>query len=94
MTGMIIDGLSWILIVCGSVLVVTGAIGLLRLPDVYARMHGVSIIDTLGGGLLLIGFMLQAGFSLVTLKLLFLLAIMFLIWPAISHALAQAAMTE
>jgi multicomponent Na+:H+ antiporter subunit G len=38
--------------------------------------------------------MLQAGFSLVALKLLFLLALLFYIGPVISHALARAALHE
>lgn len=92
MIGAVVDILSWILIVAGGGFIVVGALGLVRLPDMFSRMHGASLIDTSGGGLMLIGFMLQAGFSLVTLKLLFLLALMFMIGPVISHALAQAAL--
>jgi multicomponent Na+:H+ antiporter subunit G len=88
----LIDILSWILILAGGAFIVVGALGLVRLPDMFSRMHGASLIDTSGGGLMLIGFMLQAGFSLVALKLLFLLALMFMIGPVISHALAQAAL--
>ena len=94
MTAILIEALSWILILCGSALVVIGALGLVRMPDVYTRMHAASLIDTPGAGLLLAGFMLQAGFSLVTLKLLFLLGLFFYISPVITHALAQAALHE
>lgn len=92
MTEMILDILSWVLIVAGGGFIVVGAVGLVRLPDMFSRMHGSSLIDTSGAGLMLIGFMLQAGFSLVTLKLLFLLALLFMIGPVISHALAKAAL--
>lgn len=92
MTGTMIDVLSWVLIVAGGGFIVVGAIGLIRLPDMFSRMHGASLIDTSGAGLMVIGFMLQAGFSLVTLKLLFILALLFMIGPVISHALAQAAL--
>ena len=68
-----VDYLSWALLAGGSFFCVTGAIGLLRLPDFYTRLHGAGIIDTLGAGLILIGLMTQAGFSLVTVKLLFIL---------------------
>lgn len=86
--------LSWILILAGSAFVVVGAIGLVRMPDLFTRMQAASVIDTMGAGLMLAGFMLQAGFSLVTLKLLFLIGLLFYIGPVISHALAQAALHE
>jgi multicomponent Na+:H+ antiporter subunit G len=89
-----IDVASWILVGLGSFFTVAGAIGLVRMPDVYTRMHSVSVIDTLGIGLLLLGMMLQAGLSLVTLKLVFLLALVFFTWPVVTHALAQACMHE
>lgn len=94
MISMIIEAISWLLILSGSAFVLIGAIGLLRMPDLFTRMQAVSVIETLGAGLLLAGFMLQSGFSLVTLKLFFLLALLFYIGPVISHALAQAALHE
>lgn len=94
MTVVIVNVLSWILILAGSTFVVIGALGLVRMPDFYTRMHAASVTDTLGAGLLLGGLMLQAGLSLVMLKLLFLLALFFFIGPVVSHALAQAALHE
>jgi multicomponent Na+:H+ antiporter subunit G len=64
----------------------------MRLPDVYTRMHAASVIETLGAGALFAGLMLQAGFSQVTLKLLFILVLFFFTGPVITHALAQAAL--
>lgn len=90
----VIEALSWLLIACGSGFVVIGAIGMVRMPDFFTRMQAASVIDTMGAGLLLTGLMLQAGFSLVTLKLFFLIALLFYIGPVISHALAQAALHE
>jgi len=34
---------SWILILIGAFALVCGAIGVLRFPDVYTRMHAASI---------------------------------------------------
>ena len=82
------------LILAGSFFTVVGAIGLVRMPDVFTRMHAASVIDTLGVGFLIVGMMLQAGFGLVTLKLLFLLALFFFTGPVVTHALAQAACTR
>ena len=53
---------SWLLLCSGAALCIVGGIGLLRLPDVYSRMHGAGIIDTGGTALILIHFGLQRGF--------------------------------
>jgi multicomponent Na+:H+ antiporter subunit G len=89
-----IEILSWALILLGSFFTVAGAIGLVRMPDVFTRMHSLSVIDTAGVGFLFLGLMLQSGLSLVTLKLLFILALFFFAGPVITHALAQAALHE
>lgn len=92
MTPLVIDALSWVLIVAGSFFTVVGAVGLVRMPDVFTRMHAASVTDTLGAGLLITGMMIQAGLSLVTLKLLFIAALFFFTGPVITHALALAAL--
>lgn len=89
-----VDILSWALILAGSFFTVTGAIGMIRMPDLFTRMHALSVIDTAGVGFLVLGMALQAGLSLVTLKLLFLLVLFFFAGPVITHALAQAALHE
>lgn len=91
---LLIDIASGVLIAAGCFFILVGAIGLVRMPDVYTRSHGTSIIDTAGAGFLIMGLMLQAGWSLVTLKLVFVLAISFFTLPVITHALAQAALHE
>jgi multicomponent Na+:H+ antiporter subunit G len=91
---MLIDIASWLLIVGGSFFTLVGALGLLRMPDVFTRMHAVSVSDTLGVGLLILGMVLQAGLSLVTLKLLILLALFFLTAPVVTHALARVCLHE
>ncbi len=85
--------LSWIFIALGCFFTVVGSLGLIRMPDVYTRMHAASVIDTTGAGFLLLGLMLQAGLSLITLKLLFILLIFFFTGPVVTHALAQAALS-
>ena len=89
-----VDILSWVLIVVGSVFTIVGGIGMVRMPDVYTRMHAASVTDTLGAGTLIFGMILQAGFSLVALKLIFILGLFFFFSPVITHALAQAALHE
>jgi multicomponent Na+:H+ antiporter subunit G len=87
-----IDIASWILIALGSFFTVVGMVGLVRMPELFTRMHAASVTDTLGAGLLLIGMMLQAGLGLVTLKLAFIFALFFFTAPVVTHALAQAAL--
>ena len=88
----LLDAASWLLILAGCFFILTGAFGMLRLPEVYSRMHAASLIETLGAGFLFSGLMLQAGFTQVTLKLFFILLLFFLTGPVITHALAQAAL--
>ncbi len=89
-----IDILSWALILLGSFFTLVGALGMIRMPEVFTRMHAASVIDTLGVGLLIAGMVLQAGFTLVTLKLFFLLGLFVITGPVVTHALAQACLHE
>lgn len=85
---------SWFSLVLGGIFCVIGAIGLLRMPDFYTRMHAASVIETLGAGLILLGLMLQAGFTLVAVKLLMLGVLILFVSPTATHALARAAMVR
>ena len=62
------------------------------MPDFYTRMHAASVIDTLGAGLILAGLMMQAGLTLVTVKLLMVGVLLFFASPTATHAIARAAM--
>ena len=89
---MIWDILSWILLTTGGALIIIGGIGLIRLPDFFARLHAVSIPDTLGAGLVTAGLMVQAGLSAVSLKLLLILLFLLFTGPTATHVLAKAAL--
>lgn len=89
---LLLDLLSWVLILAGSFFTIVGALGLVRMPDVYTRMHAASVADTLGIGLMFVGLMVQAGFTLVSLKLFLILVLFFFIAPVATHAVAQAAL--
>jgi multicomponent Na+:H+ antiporter subunit G len=90
----LIDALSWALLVGGGFFCIVGAVGMLRMPDFYTRMHAASVIETLGAGLMLIGLVLQAGFTLVAVKLVMLGALIFFASPTATHALARAALAR
>ena len=72
------DIASWALIILGSFFTIVGMLGLLRMPELFTRMHAASVMETLGAGFLILGMLIQAGVSLVAFKLLFILALFFL----------------
>ncbi len=89
----VLDVASGLLLAAGCFFVLIGAIGVLRLPDFYTRMHAAGVTDTLGAELILLAMILQAGFSLVTVKLVAILFFLFFTSPTSTHAVANAAWT-
>ncbi|MFQ5618672.1 MAG: monovalent cation/H(+) antiporter subunit G [Rhodospirillales bacterium] len=86
------DIASWACLIAGSLFALIGAVGINRLPDVFARMHGAGIVDTLGMGLILAGLMIHEGFTMVTVKLVLIVVFIFFASPTTTHALARAAL--
>ncbi len=86
-----IDIVSWLFIGFGGLFSLTAGIGILRLPDFYTRMHAVGIGDTLGVGLITVGLMFQAGWTMPTIKLILILVFLLFTSPTASYALANAA---
>ncbi len=87
-----IDVLSWISILTGLFFMVVGTIGILRMPDVFTRLHAAGMTDTMGAGLLLIGLSFQAGLTLITVRLMMIWAFLLFTSPIGTHALARAAL--
>jgi multicomponent Na+:H+ antiporter subunit G len=90
----IFDILSGLCLLAGVIFSLIGAWGLLRMPDFYTRVHAASVLETLGAGFILLGLMLQAGLTLVTVKLLIIGLLIYFASPTASHALARAAMVR
>lgn len=88
----LVDLLSLLLIVAGSFFVLTAALGLVRLPDFFSRTHAPGVLDTMGTGLLLLGFALQLGFDLALVKLALVLIFILITGPTAAHALARTAL--
>ena len=88
---MVVDVLSWACLLGGSFFILVSSLAVLRLPDYFSLIHGAGITDTLGAGLLLLGLVLQAGLSLITVKLVLVLFFMVLTGPVTVHALAKTA---
>ena len=91
MIELILNLISAGLLAAGSIFVLIGAFGLIRLPDFYTRLHAAGITDTLGAELILLGLIFQAGLSLVTVKLILISLFIFFTSPTATHAVANAA---
>ena len=75
----------------GGFFILIGSIGLLRLPDVFSRIHAAGMIDTAGASFIIFGMILQSGFSLITAKLVFIGIFIFFTSPITGHATANLA---
>ncbi len=88
--------LSWLLILMGCVFVVSGGIGLVRMPDLYTRLHAASVTDTGGAIFVMLGLFLQAlfvyGSWLIAAKVIIVLFFTLITSPTASHALAKTAL--
>lgn len=88
---MIITILQMVTISLGVFFLFTGTVGLIRMPDVFTRMHATTKCDTLGVGLVLAGLMLRAGSWQSLVKLALILLFMWLTSPTVAHLVGQAA---
>jgi len=88
------DWLSWICLALGSILCIIGAVGLLRLPDFFTRIHAASIIDSLGAILILLGLAFQSNWDINLLKIGLVLVFMIVTGPTAIHALAKSAIYD
>lgn len=87
-----VEWLSGLLLMAGAAFGVIGAIGVLRFPDLFTRMHGASVTDTLCALLILAGLAVEAGFTLALAKLFLILVFLWFTTPTATHALAKAAL--
>lgn len=88
---MLIHSLSWLVILSGLFFSITAVVGLFRLPDFYTRVHAAGMADTSSAALILLGLMLNAGFTLVTVKLIIILFLLLYTSPIATHSLVNAA---
>ena len=76
----------------GAAFLVIGAIGLVRLPDFFTRIHATGVIDTMGTALVLLGLFILSGWTLPAVKIVLIFGFMMLTGPTATHALAKAAL--
>ncbi len=86
----IADILVILFMVGGLFFFTTATLGLLRFPDFYSRLHATGKGDTLAVFLSLLGLGIYEGFSLTSLKIVFIAVFMFLAQPTATHAISRA----
>lgn len=91
MIATIMNYICGVLILIGASFTLTASIGLLRLPDLYTRMHAASKAGTLGSCVVLLALAVQADTSSVALRALAGILFFMLTVPISSHLLAKAA---
>jgi len=86
--------LNIIIIFCltsGLFFFVVGVVGLVRMPDVFTRMHATTKCDTMGAGLIFLGLIIWQGMSFISLNILVILIFVWLTNPTAAHAIAKSA---
>ncbi|NKE35051.1 monovalent cation/H(+) antiporter subunit G [Natronococcus sp. JC468] len=79
------------LVAFGLFFTFVSVVGVIRLPDVYARSHTASQTDTLGAGLTLAAVALALGWQHATVYTVLLLFFVFITNPTAAHAIARSA---
>ncbi len=88
----VLHSISLLLIVVGCLFFVAGSVGMLRLPDVFARLHATTKADNVGLGLVVLGLLLQAESLFAAAKLMVIWLLVVLASATVCHLIAQSAL--
>jgi multicomponent Na+:H+ antiporter subunit G len=83
--------LSGLVVAVGLLLVAGGALGLLRFPDLYTRLHAANVADVVGTVIVIAGLAIVAPDWGVALRLILLAALMIALGPTLTQLVANAA---
>ena len=89
-----LDVVSTVFLGLGGLIMLAAAVGVLRFPDFYTRLHAAGKGDTLGQALVLLGLAIPVaavGFGQIGFKLLLIMLFVFIFNPTATHALARGA---
>ena len=81
-----------ILLVCSLFFFLASAIGMIRLPDFYSRLHASGNSETLGLMLSCLGLVIDEGPTLLSVKIVIVFLLVFLANPIGTHILGKAAL--
>jgi multicomponent Na+:H+ antiporter subunit G len=83
-------------LICGLVFFTGGAVGILRFPDFYSRLHPAGKLDTMGSLLMMIGLALfnlhhfSLATALTSIKIILIVVFVFLSSPTAIHGIVDA----
>jgi multicomponent Na+:H+ antiporter subunit G len=86
-----LEAAAGVLILAGAFFMLVSALGVLRLPDLFMRMHAATKAGTLGAGLVLFAAALLSGELAVSIKAVVVFLFLLLTAPVAAHVLGRAA---
>jgi multicomponent Na+:H+ antiporter subunit G len=87
-----LEVIAVILLAGGLFFQLVAAVGIVRFPDLYCRLHVVGVLDTLGGPLTLLAAATYLMPELISLKLLLAVGFLYMTSPLVGHMLSRAAL--
>lgn len=85
------ESLSLLFFLLGAILMLLAAIGLVRMPDLFMRMHSSTKSATLGVGLIMLGTAVFFADFTIAVRALAVVAFLFLTAPIAAHMIGRAA---
>lgn len=82
--------LGGVLLILGALFSLLAAIGVVRLPDLYTRLHAASKAGAVGGGLILLAVALASLDGAVALRAILGVVFLLMTTPVSAHLLARA----
>ncbi|MBU0497783.1 MAG: monovalent cation/H(+) antiporter subunit G [Candidatus Thermoplasmatota archaeon] len=87
----VVDIVTYIIIIIGCFVMFSAALGLYRFPDIYMRLHSSTKVNTGGVITILFGLILREGFTEISLKIIIIIVLVFILTPVVSQAIARSA---
>lgn len=87
----VVNMIILLFLISGMFFFFVGVVGLLRMPNVFTRMHATTKCDTMGAGLVFAGLIMWQGFTFISANILLILIFVWITNPTAAHAIAKAA---
>ena len=88
---LVIDMVTILLLLAGTVFFVAGTVGLLRFPDLFTRIHALTKADNVGLGLIVFALVPQAASVWLAFKLILIWVLILLASSTTAHLVARTA---
>lgn len=89
---LVLDIISIALLLAGTTFFFVGTVGILRLPDLFTRLHALTKADNLGLGFVVFALALQAASITAAFKLVLIWLLVLLASSSTSYLMARAAL--